>query len=64
MPEVLYEDIVEVEERVVLCQDNCQLNLYDDNVQGITGEQVHSMMYSAFMTFLFDIVYVYDFHML
>ena len=40
MPEVLYEDIVEVEERVVLYQRDCQLNLDSDRVQGTTGEQV------------------------
>ena len=40
MPEVIYESIIEVEERVVLCQDNCQLNLKCDTVQGVTGEEV------------------------
>ena len=40
MPEVLYEDIVEVEERVILHQKDCQLNLTSNTVQGNTGEQV------------------------
>ena len=43
MPEVIYESIVEVEERVVLSQDNCQLNLKCDTVQGVTGEEVQSV---------------------
>lgn len=41
MPEVLYEDIIEVEERVILQQKDCQLNLTGSIVQGKTGEQVH-----------------------
>lgn len=40
MPEVLYEDVIEVEERVILHQKDCQLNLVGDTVQGKTGEQV------------------------
>ncbi len=42
MPEVLYEEVVEVEERMVLHQDSCQLNLSDPvpPVQGNTGEKV------------------------
>ena len=39
MPDVLYEDIVEVEERVVLYQDDCQL-FNGGTVQGMTGEHV------------------------
>lgn len=40
MPEVLYEDVIEVEERVILHQKDCQLNLVGDTVLGKTGEQV------------------------
>lgn len=40
MPEVLYEAVIEVEERVVLHQDECQLNL-SSTIQGTTGEEVH-----------------------
>ncbi len=40
MPEVLYEEVLEVEERVVLKQDECQLNLPEPLVQGMTGEKV------------------------
>ena len=42
MPEVLYEEVVEVEERMVLQQDSCQLNLGGSTppVQGNTGEKV------------------------
>ena len=45
MPEVLYEAVIEVEERVILHQKDCQLNLKGDIVQGKTGEQVHMMDY-------------------
>lgn len=41
MPEVLYEEVVEVEERVVLQQDTCQLNLPTPLLEGSTGEKVH-----------------------
>ena len=41
MPEVLYEMVVEVEERIVLHKDDCQLNLSSD-LHGTTGEKVHS----------------------
>lgn len=40
MPDVLYEDIVEVEERVILYQKDCELNANSNTVQGRTGEQV------------------------
>ncbi len=40
MPEVLYEEVVEVEERVVLAQDNDQLSLPLPSLTGITGEKV------------------------
>ncbi len=40
MPEVLYEEVIEVDERVVLQQDSCQLELKSPLVQGSTGEKV------------------------
>ena len=40
MPEVLYEEVVEVRERVVLQQESCQLGLPTPLVQGSTGEMV------------------------
>ncbi len=40
MPDVLYEQVVEVEERVVLCSDSCQLNLTLPAYAGSTGEKV------------------------
>ena len=45
MPEVLYEEVVEVEERVVLEQDSCQLGLPGPVTTGTTGEKVqyHSL---------------------
>ena len=40
MPEVLYDEVVEVEERVVLHQEACQLLLPGPLIQGNTGEKV------------------------
>ena len=40
-PDVLYEKVVEVEERVVLVQDKCQLDWDGKAVEeGVTGEKV------------------------
>ena len=41
MPEVLYEEVLEVEERVVLEQDGCQLQIQEPLIQGNTGEKVY-----------------------
>lgn len=40
MPETLYEAVVEVEERVVLLQESCRLQLDTPIVTGNTGEKV------------------------
>ena len=40
MPETLYEAVVEVDERVVLEQELCQLQLNTPTVTGNTGEKV------------------------
>ena len=40
MPETLYEVVVEVEERVLLVQESCQLKLDTPIVTGNTGEKV------------------------
>jgi len=40
MPELLYSEVIEVDERVVLRQKSCQLNLPCSLQTGITGEQV------------------------
>ena len=40
MPETLYEAVVEVDERVVLVQESCQLELDAPIVTGSTGEKV------------------------
>ena len=40
MPDVLYEEVVEVKERLVLEQDSCQLNKQCETVMGTTGEKV------------------------
>ena len=37
---MLYEDLIEVEERVILHQDKCELGLSDDVVIGKTMEKV------------------------
>lgn len=43
-PEVIYKEVVEIDERVVLCRDDCKLNLENNkqNVKlGKTGEKVY-----------------------
>ena len=40
MPETLYEAVVDVDERVVLEQESCQLQLNAPTVTGNTGEKV------------------------
>jgi len=40
MPELLYSEVIEVDERVVLKQKNCRLNQPCSVQTGITGEQV------------------------
>ncbi len=40
VPEVLYEEVVEVDERVILAQDNDQLVLPPPTITGTTGEKV------------------------
>ena len=42
MPDVLYEEIVEVHERLVFKQDNCQLEKEVEVVTGTTKEEVNS----------------------
>lgn len=39
-PDVLYEMVVEVDERVVLQQKSCHLNFNYDTSEGSTGEKV------------------------
>jgi 5-oxoprolinase (ATP-hydrolysing) len=41
VPDVLYECVVEVDERVVLQQVSCQLHLDTSSLTGLTGERVH-----------------------
>ena len=40
MPEVIYDKVVEVKERVCLVRDDCQMNLQCTVVTGSTGEKV------------------------
>lgn len=40
MPEMIYERVIEVKERVCLVQDSCQLNLQTPVAVGTTGEKV------------------------
>ena len=39
-PDMLYEEVIEVEEQVVLSQDKCQINKQCPVVMGTTGEKV------------------------
>uniref|UniRef100_T1DC93 Putative 5-oxoprolinase n=1 Tax=Cupiennius salei TaxID=6928 RepID=T1DC93_CUPSA len=39
-PEHLYEEVIEIKERVVLQQSNCQLNIAGSTFTGITGEDI------------------------
>ena len=39
-PDVLYEEVIEVEERVVMKQDKCEINHQGPVVTGTTGEKV------------------------
>lgn len=39
-PDVLYDEVVEVDERIVLQQSKCEINKKCDIVTGTTGEQV------------------------
>nr|CAB3264567.1 5-oxoprolinase [Phallusia mammillata] len=41
IPDVLYEEVVEVKERVVLHQDKCKLGLGEPNIKGSTNEKLH-----------------------
>ena len=40
MPELLYSEVVEVDERVALKQKSCRLNRPSSVKTGVTGEQV------------------------
>ena len=40
MPDVIYEEVIEVEERMCLVQDSCQLDISSPVVTGTTGEKV------------------------
>lgn len=44
VPEVLYEEVIEVDERVVLRQDGCQL-LKKDSKRIVTGAKHKSLPY-------------------
>ena len=45
MPELLYSEVIEVNERVVLKQRNCELNRPCTLETGVTGEQVSHNLY-------------------
>ena len=40
MPDLLYDEVIEVEERIVLKQDKCALNILCPTMTASTGEQV------------------------
>ena len=48
MPELLYEEVIEVEERVVLHQDKCLIRKQSPKVKTSTGEQVCAHSYLKF----------------
>ena len=48
-PDVLYEEVVEVEERLVLKQEKCRINKQCPIVTGTTGEQVGRLMNRLFI---------------
>lgn len=39
-PEILYEEVIEVEERIVIKQEKCELNTKSPVTVGITGEEI------------------------
>ena len=41
-PDVLYEIVVEADERLALAKDECQLNYKVPKTPGVTGERVSS----------------------
>lgn len=43
-PEELYEDVVEVEERLVMCREDCRLNGRHPVVIATTGEKVTELL--------------------
>lgn len=47
MPDVLYEEIVEIDERVVLCRDDCQVKSEKPVVEASsTGDKVSVLAFS------------------
>lgn len=40
MPEMIYEEVIEVKERVYMVQDSCQLDIQSPVAIGTTGEKV------------------------
>lgn len=42
MPDVIYDEVIEVEERVCLVQDSCKLGLTTPIETGTTGEKVRN----------------------
>lgn len=50
VPEVLYEEVIEVDERIILCQDGCQLPK-NDSKRIVTGVKHKSLQYESCMVF-------------
>lgn len=59
MPDVLYEEVIEVEERVILRQDSCQLPRNEPK-RIVTGEQLVNI-YCTYLTYKI-IVTIYCMH--
>ncbi|GAB1602003.1 5-oxoprolinase-like [Argonauta hians] len=59
-PEMLYEEVVEVEERLLMKQDKCKMELNCKVVTGITGEQLHEWIPVNTKKLRKDLTAVYD----
>ena len=47
-PDVLYEEVIEADQRVALYKDECQLRYKCPVVDGVTGEKVGLLVFHAF----------------
>lgn len=50
MPDVIYERVIEVKERVCLVKEECQLNMEGPIATGTTGEKVITYVSKIFRT--------------
>ena len=50
LPEVLYEEVVEVDERVIPYQEHCKMNIEAPVLEGTTQEKVSSSFFDKIVT--------------